>query len=157
MQKFVDNLPKPTKEQTDKKEELCNCSKPQDNFTVKKCPLMDNFENMESSMFSKELTGCAIQNTTEKNGSILLQRDVLHANGSLIALTDIKDDKSGAGKSKFLPTLHGIKENKVGSADDNDDVDANKINEYVPNVMTSIYVGSLTVVGLFVLFRVIKK
>jgi hypothetical protein len=49
MNKFLNNLPKLSSEQHRTRNAEGNSTTTRDNFTVKKCPLMDNFENMDPS------------------------------------------------------------------------------------------------------------
>jgi len=64
MNKVFDILPSLSAEQKEKK---ANCAKVVDNFTVKKCPLMDNFENMDPTTMWKPLIGAPIQLDAKPN------------------------------------------------------------------------------------------
>ena len=60
MNQFLNNLPKLSAEQHRTRNIEGNGTIVRDNFTVKKCPLMDNFDNMDPSTIWKQLVGSPI-------------------------------------------------------------------------------------------------
>jgi len=109
-----------------------------DNFTVKKCPLMDNFENMESTTFWKPSSGSAFTPISKK---IPVAIEAFHE-------THIIDK---------LPSIQGIQLKETAEKDKENKDDKEKSTGFIPDRVTSIYIGSLSLVGLFILFRVMNK
>ena len=152
MIKFINNLPKLTHEQIKTKEEICNKSSVRDNFTVQRCPLMENFENIESSIYSSKLTKGVILEPINKPVNIMLHTGLFASNKSLTAVTNDNNNEPDGITSQMLPKIHGI------TKDIDDDDDKSLLpREFTPDTMTKIYVGSLSIVGLFILFRIVKK
>jgi len=144
MNHIINNLPKLSKEQENKKEKFKNVKR--DNFTVKKCQLSENFASMDSDMFSKFLLGAKVENKTD-------------AKDTKETFIQIKSGFSGVTKTeeppvtiKNLPLIQGITKDE-----DNDVKEEDDTNIFTPDTVTKVYVGSLSVIGLFILYRVIKK
>ena len=64
----------------------------------------------------------------------------------------IKKEEEPKTTVKNLPNIHGINKNTDNSVKEQDD----KL-IFEPDTLTKIYAGSLSVIGLFILFRVVKK
>jgi len=141
MNKIINNLPKLTKMQQKQKEEYCNnCSKT-DNFTVKKCPYSEGFTGMGIS----DLKNLGSNFTPENvNKEPFVQ---LSAFSNLI-----QKEEEPKKTVKNLPNIHGI------NKDTNNDVEEEQDKTlFEPDTLTKLYAGSLSVIGLFILFRVVKK
>jgi hypothetical protein len=162
MNKVFDILPSLTPAQKEKK---ANGAKMIDNFTVKKCPLMDNFENMDQSTMWKPLTGTPVQHDgkpTSINAKIMVQGCAdKEAKESMFVLTDssnnVVDSSNNVVKpapKSMLPKIQGITHAQDMDSDDDDEV---KDNTFKLDTMTKVYAGALSIVGLFVLYRVVKK
>ena len=161
MNKVFDILPSLT---TAQKEKKANGAKVIDNFTVKKCPLMDNFENMDPTTMWKPLIGAPVQPDVKHNS--VNAKIVAQAGGmeSMIVLSDHKpvvDSSNNVVKpspKSMLPKIQGITHASDTDSDDDDD-DDDSIQEKVMKLdtTTKVYVGALSIVGLFVLYRVVKK
>ena len=162
MNKIFYNLPSLTPEQKVKKANGTNIV---DNFTVKKCPLMDNFENMDQSTMWKPLTGTPVQhdgNLTSINAKIMIQGCAdKEAKESMFVLTDssnnVVDSSNNVVKpapKSMLPKIQGITHAPDTDSDDDDEV---KDNTFKLDTITKVYAGALSIVGLFVLYRVVKK
>ena len=132
MKSFLNNIPKMSQDETRRKNAGGNGKIVRDNFTVKKCPLMDNFENMESTTFWKPSSGSAFTPISKK---IPVAIEAFHE-------THIIDK---------LPSIQGIQLKET------DEKDKEKSTGFIPDRVTSIYIGSLSLVGLFILFRVMNK
>jgi|SaaInlV_150m_DNA_3_1039698.scaffolds.fasta_scaffold03549_4 hypothetical protein len=138
MNKFLNNLPKLSSEQQRRRNIEGNSTTIRDNFTVKKCPLMDNFENMDPSTTWKPLIGSPIHFDSKKKQANIEAFKELHIENK-------------------LPNIHGIYQNKdEKEEDDNEEADEDSV-IFTPNRITNIYIGSLSLVGLFILFRVVNK
>jgi hypothetical protein len=166
MNKVFDILPSLTAEQNEKK---ASCAKVVDNFTVKKCPLMDNFENMDPTTMWKQLIGAPVHHDAKPvglNAKIVAQSsDNNGVKESMFVLTDSKpivdssnNDVKPAHKS-MLPKIQGITHSPDADRDDEGDEDDDNVGVKVLNLdtLTKVYVGALSLVGLFVLYRVVKK
>jgi hypothetical protein len=151
MLKLINNLPKLTQDQIKTKEDMCNRST-RDNFTVTRCPLMENFENIESSLYSSKLSKSEIAETNNKPVNLMLHPG-LFASNSLTAITSDNNTDIDEIISQMLPKIHGI----TKDIDDDDDDDSLLPRVFTPDTMTKLYVSSLSIVGLFILFRVVKK
>ena len=166
MNKVFDILPSLSSEQKEKK---ASGTTDVDNFTVKKCPLMDNFENMDPTTMWKPLIGAPVQPDTKHNR--VNANIVAQAGGkeSMVVLSDSSNNVVGdssnnvvkpAAKS-MLPKIQGIthapdaENNDEG--DDDDDEDSIQVKVLNLDTLTKVYVGALSLVGLFVLYRVVKK
>ena len=141
MNKIINSLPKLTKRQQNKKEEYCNNCSTKDNFTVSKCP------------YSEEFTGMDI--TDFKNiGSIFTPENVTKE--PFVQLSGfsnlIKKEEEPKKTVKNLPNIYGINKDT-----DNDVKEEHDILLFEPDTLTKLYAGSLSVIGLFILFRVVKK
>ena len=176
MNKVFDILPSLSAEQKEKK---ANGGKAIDNFTVKKCPLMDNFESMDPTTMWKPLIGSQVklnQKPNVVNAKIIAQSCNRNGNNdSLFVLTtdfsnnvvdssnNVVDSSNNVAKPTYmdmLPNIQGITPEKEAYIDDdnNDDDGENvKLNEFKLHTTTKLYVGALSLVGLFVLYRVVKK
>jgi hypothetical protein len=135
MKSFLNNLPKLSHDETRRKNAGSNGKTVRDNFTVTKCPLMDNFENMESTTIWKPLSGSAYTPISKKTPVYIEAFQETHI-----------IDK--------LPSIHGI---HLKEKDDNEKDDKKKTTGFIPDRVTSIYIGSLSLVGLFILFRAMNK
>ena len=135
MKSFFNNLPKLSQDETRRKNAGSNGKTIQDNFTVKKCQLMDNFENMESKTFWKPTTGSAFTLISKKSPVKIeaFQETLIH-------------DK--------LPSIQGI---DLKDKDDKETEDKEEFTGFIPDKITSIYIGSLSLIGLFILFRAMNK
>lgn len=141
MNKIINNLPKLTKRQQKQKEEYCNNCSTTDNFTVKKCP------------YSEEFTGMGISDL--KNlGSIFTPENVTKEPFvQLSAFSNLIQKEDEPKKTvKNLPNIHGINKDT-----DNDVKEEEDKSLFEPDTLTKLYAGSLSVIGLFILFRVVKK
>ena len=158
MMKIIDNLPKPSPETKFKKVVFDTNHKVVDNFTVKKCPLMDNFENIDSSIWDK-LNGTPVKfdtkPTTHINAQLLSTSNGTGLTNSTYVLADTSNNVVKPSPSSTLPVIHGITANDDAASDDDDDDDnMSKIQLYTSS---KLYVGALSIVGLFILYRVVKK
>jgi hypothetical protein len=135
MKSFFNNLPKLSQDETRRKNAGSNGKTVKDNFTVKKCSMMDNFENMESKTFWKPSSGSAFTPISKKTPVAI----------EAFQETQVIDK---------LPSIQGIdlKEN-----DDKEKDDKENFTGFTPDRITSIYIGSLSLVGLFILFRAMNK
>lgn len=152
MNKVFDSLPSLTTEQKEKK---ANGAKVVDNFTVKKCPLMDNFENMDPTTMWKPLIGAPVQIAANPNS--VNAKIVAHASDkeSMFVLTDSSNNVVKPASKNMLPKIQGITHAPDADSDDDDEsVMTNMVNL---DTVTKVYVGALSLVGLFVLYRVVKK
>lgn len=161
----IDNSPK---RPITKIEKFTPNSKIVDNFNVKKCPLMDNFDTMTPSIWSS-LNGSSIipeRKDTSINANILT-----NTNESMCVLSTSTDELPSNTRNPkgVLPYIYGITPTDTKSINiksvesesesnntDNDDTQP----EYTPIVLhtsTKIYVGALSLVGLFILFRALNK
>ena len=163
MNKVFDILPSLTNEQKEKK---ANGAKAIDNFTVKKCPLMDNFENMDPTTMWKPLIGAPIKfdiNPASINAKIVIQSgDNKGVKESMFVLTDssnnVVDSSNNVVKpasKNVLPKIQGITHSQ--DADSDDDDESVMMNVFKLDNITKVYAGALSLVGLFVLYRVVKK
>jgi hypothetical protein len=113
---------------------------------------MENFENIESSIYSSKLTKGVILEPINKPVNIMLHTGLFASNKSLTAVTNDNNNEPDGITSQMLPKIHGI------TKDIDDDDDKSLLpREFTPDTMTKIYVGSLSIVGLFILFRIVKK
>jgi len=141
MNKIINNLPKLTKTQQNKREEYCNnCSK-KDNFTVSKCPYSEEFTGMDIIKIKNLGSNFTSENVTKEPFVQLSGFSNL-----------IKKEEEPKTTVKNLPNIHGINKNTDNSVKEQDD----KL-IFEPDNLTKIYAGSLSVIGLFILFRVLKK
>ena len=163
MNKVFDILPSLT---TAQKEKKANGAKVVDNFTVKKCPLMDNFENMDPTTMWKPLIGAPVQPDVKPNS--VNAKIVAQAGGkeSMVVLSDssnnVVDSSNNVVKptpKSMLPKIQGITHTPDADSDDDDDDEGDSIQVKVLKLdtTTKVYVGALSIVGLFVLYRVVKK
>jgi hypothetical protein len=155
MNKVFDSLPSLTTEQKEKK---ANGAKVVDNFTVKKCPLMDNFENMDPTTMWKPLIGAPVQIAANPNS--VNAKIVAHASDkeSMFVLTDSSNNVVKPASKNMLPKIQGItNEQHADNNDDEDDDESVMTNMVNLDTVTKVYVGALSLVGLFVLYRVVKK
>lgn len=135
MKSFLNNIPKMSQDETRRKNAGGNGKIVRDNFTVKKCPLMDNFENMESTTFWKPSSGSAFTPISKKTPVAIEAFQETHI-----------IDK--------LPSIQGI---DLNEKDEKENDDKKKTTGFMPDRVTSIYIGSLSLVGLFILFRAMNK
>jgi len=162
MNKVFDILPSLT---TAQKEKKANGAKVVDNFTVKKCPLMDNFENMDPTTMWKPLIGAPVQPDVKPNS--VNAKIVAQAGGkeSMVVLSDssnnVVDSSNNVVKptpKSMLPKIQGITHTPDADSDDDDDEgDSIRVKVLKLDTTTKVYVGALSIVGLFVLYRVVKK
>ena len=165
MNKLFDNLPKLTNEEKEKVEAITTKTNIIDNFTVKKCPLMENFDTMEPLMWNT--LGSPI--TSDNNKKINAEIHTLGKENMCMVSTH-KPELVSTGAKTTIPFIHGItgiakKEEQpttesVDSKEETDDEDDES--NYLMSTMnidtpTKTYVGALSIVGLFVLFRVVKR
>ena len=141
MNKIINNLPKLTRKQQNKKEEYCNSCSKIDNFTVAKCPYSEEFTGMDIMKF-KNLGG----NFTPEN---VTKEPFIQLSG-LSNLIQKEDEPKKTVKN--LPNIHGINKDT-----DNDVEEEQDKSLFEPDTLTKIYAGSLSLIGLFILFRVVKK
>ena len=99
---------------------------------------MPNFENMESTTFWKPSSGSAFTPISKK---IPVAIEAFHE-------THIIDK---------LPSIQGIQLKETAEKDKENKDDKEKSTGFIPDRVTSIYIGSLSLVGLFILFRVMNK
>ena len=135
MKSFLNNIPKLSQDETRRKNAGSNGKIVRDNFTVKKCPLMDNFENMETTTFWKPSSGSAFTPISKKTPVAIEAFQETHI-----------IDK--------LPSIHGI---HLKEKDEKEKDEKEKATGFIPDRVTSIYIGSLSLVGLFILFRAMNK
>tara|TARA_E500000331_G_scaffold159114_1_gene154266 strand:- start:3993 stop:4406 length:414 start_codon:yes stop_codon:yes gene_type:complete len=135
MKSFLNNIPKLSQDETRRKNAGSNGKIVKDNFTVKKCPLMDNFENMESTTFWKPSSGSAFTPISKKTPVAI----------EAFQETQIIDK---------LPSIQGI---DLKKKEDKEKEDKENFTGFIPDRITSIYIGSLSLVGLFILFRAMNK
>ena len=135
MKSFLNNIPKLSHDETRRKNAGSNGKIVRDNFTVKKCPLMDNFENMETTTFWKPSSGSAFTPISKKTPVAIEAFQETHI-----------IDK--------LPSIQGI---DLNEKDEKENDDKKKTTGFMPDRVTSIYIGSLSLVGLFILFRAMNK
>ena len=135
MKSFLNNIPKLSQDETRRKNAGSNGKTIKDNFTVKKCPLMDNFENMESTTFWKPSSGSAFTPISKKTP---------------VAIEAFQETLS----IDKLPSIQGI---DLKEKEDKDKEDTENFTRFTPDIITSIYIGSLSLVGLFILFRAMNK
>ena len=133
MNKFLNNLPKLSSDEHRRKNTGSNDQTIRDNFTVKKCPLMDNFENMDPTTIWKPLIGSPFVFDSKKKPATIEAFQESHVVNK-------------------LPNIQGIHQNN----DEEDEEDENYV-IFTPDRITNIYIGSLSLVGLFILFRVVNK
>ena len=163
MNKVFDILPSLT---TAQKEKKANGAKVVDNFTVKKCPLMDNFENMDPTTMWKPLIGAPVQPDVKPNS--VNAKIVAQAGGkeSMVVLSDssnnVVDSSNNVVKptpKSMLPKIQGITHasDTDSNDDEDDDDDSIRVKVLKLDTTTKVYVGALSIVGLFVLYRVVKK
>ena len=162
MNKVFDILPSLSTEQKEKK---ANGAKVVDNFTVKKCPLMDNFENMDPTTMWKPLIGSPIQLDAKPNSInakiVAESSENKGVKESMFVLTDssnnVVDSSNNIVKhasKNVLPKIQGITHTQDADSDDDEGVMQNMVKL---DTVTKVYVGALSLVGLFVLYRVVKK
>lgn len=137
MNNFINNLPKLSSDEQRRKNTGSNGITVKDNFTVKRCPLMDNFENMDPNTMWKPLSGSPIISLKDKPKNIEAFREKLDINK--------------------LPNIQGIKLNNKKNDDDTNEEDDDMYSMFFPDKITNVYIGSLTVIGLFILFRVMNR
>jgi hypothetical protein len=164
MNKVFDILPSLSTEQKEKK---ANGAKVVDNFTVKKCPMMDNFENMDPTTMWKPLIGAPVQLDAKPNSvSAKIVAQSSENKGikeSMFVLTDssnnvVVDSSNNVVKpapKSMLPKIQGI--THAPDADSDNDDENVMTNVFKLDNVTKAYVGALSLVGLFVLYRVVKK
>lgn len=141
MKKIINNLPKLTNQQQKQKEEYCNNCSTINSFTVKKCPYSDGFTGMGIS----DLKNLGSNFTPENmNKESFVQ---LSAFSNLI-----QKEEEPKKTVKNLPNIHGINKDT-----DNDVEEEQDKSLFEPDTLTKIYAGSLSLIGLFILFRVVKK
>lgn len=141
MNKIINNLPKLTNQQQKQKEEYCNNCSTTDNFTVKKCPYSEGFTGMGISDLKNLTTKFTPENVTKEP---FIQ---LSAFSNLI-----QKEEEPTKTVKNLPNIHGINKDT-----DNDVKEEEDKSLFEPDTLTKLYAGSLSVIGLFILFRVVKK
>ena len=135
MKSFLNNIPKLSQDETRRKNAGSNGKTIKDNFTVKKCPLMDNFENMESTTFWKPSSGSAFTPMSKKTP---------------VAIEAFKETQI----IDKLPSIQGI---DLKKKEDKEKEDKENFTGFTPDRITGIYIGSLSLVGLFILFRAMNK
>lgn len=141
MKKIINNLPKLTNQQQKQKEEYCNNCSTINSFTVEKCPYSDGFTGMGIS----DLKNLGSNFTPENmNKESFVQ---LSAFSNLI-----QKEEEPKKTLKNLPNIHGINKDT-----DNDVKEEEDKSLFEPDTLTKIYAGSLSLIGLFILFRVVKK
>jgi hypothetical protein len=163
MNKVFDILPSLSTEQKEKK---ASGAKVVDNFTVKKCPLMDNFENMDPTTMWKPLIGAPVQPDAKPNSAnakiVAQSGDKQSGKESMVVLSEsypVVDSSNNVVKptpKSMLPKIQGITHTTDTDSDD-DDEDSIQVKVLNLNTLTKVYVGALSLVGLFVLYRVVKK
>ena len=141
MNKIINNLPKLTKKQQKQKEEYCNNCSTTDNFTVKKCPYSEGFTGMDIFNFKNLGSNFTPENVTKEP---FVQ---LSAFSNLI-----QKEEEPKKTVKNLPNIHGINKDT-----DNDVEEEQDKSLFEPDTLTKLYAGSLSIIGLFILFRVVKK
>jgi hypothetical protein len=164
MNKLFDNLPKLTNEEKEKVEAITTKTNIIDNFTVKKCPLMDNFDTMEPYMWNNIGSPVTSKNNEKINAEIqTLGKD------NMCMLSSSKRVPVETGAKTTIPFIHGItsvakteEQPATESVDSDGETEDDDESSYLMSTMnidtpTKMYVGALSLVGLFILFRVVKK
>ena len=164
MNKVFDILPSLSNEQKEKK---ANGTTDVDNFTVKKCPLMDNFENMDPTTMWKPLIGAPVQPDAKPNSVNAKIVTQVGGKESMVVLSDssnnVVDSSNNVVKpahKSMLPKIQGITHTPDADSDDDegdDEGDSIQVKVLKLDTLTKVYVGALSIVGLFVLYRVVKK
>ena len=165
MNKVFDILPSLSNEQKEKK---ANGTTDVDNFTVKKCPLMDNFENMDPTTMWKPLIGAPVQPDAKPNSVNAKIVTQVGGKESMVVLSDssnnVVDSSNNVVKpahKSMLPKIQGITHTPDADSDDDDEGDDEgdsiQVKVLKLDTLTKVYVGALSIVGLFVLYRVVKK
>lgn len=167
MNKVFDILPSLSAEQKEKK---ASGAKVVDNFTVKKCPMMDNFENMDPTTMWKPLIGAPIQFDAKHNSvnakivansseNKTIKESMAVLSDSSNNVVDASNNVVKPASKNALPKIQGITNTPNADSNDDEDEDDESVmtNMVKLDTVTKIYVGALSLVGLFVLYRVVKK
>lgn len=182
MTSVFNNLPHLTSNDKEKQVSYRNNSN-MDAFTVVKCPLMnqDNFENMNPSIWNK-LIGAPIQFKQNETNAMNAHLYTINGPGkcmgdTLCMLSDSnKEVKTKTPNTGTLPKIYGIT-TTVNDRDDKSNKNNNNNNNNKPNTNendeddeteqvdlmmklstpATLYIGALSIVGLFALYRVVKK
>jgi hypothetical protein len=161
MNKIFNILPSLTAEQNEKKAAGAIAI---DNFTVKKCPLMDNFESMDPTTMWKPLIGSEINLEPKLNlvNAKIIAQPYNHNSiyDSMTVLTDSSNNRVDSSNNvikpfykNMLPKILGIT-HKQGADKNDKSVTTNMVKL---DTATTVYVGALSLIGLFVLYRVVNK
>lgn len=166
---LFDNLPKLSSDDKQKQTAYRNTDSKVETFVVKKCPLMeqDTFKNMEPSMWNK-LIGTPVQRESKQSSQInahlyTVSGDAPCMGDKLCMLTDSNNDnKPNLYMNGGLPKIYGISNTSTNGVEGNgasDDEEEKESVSLLPKLTTSatLYAGALSLVGLFVLYRVVKK
>jgi len=141
-----------------------------DAFTVVKCPLMsqDNFENMDPSLWDKFI-GTPVQLESSQSTQLNAHLYTIPGQGkcmgdTLCMLTDSnKETKAKSPTTGTLPKIYGITTTFNNNNNNNNNaVEEDDEHELVASLMklptsATLYIGALSIVGLFALYRVVKK
>jgi hypothetical protein len=126
---------------------------------------MDNFENMDPTTMWKPLIGAPVQPDAKPNS--VNAKIVAQVGGkeSMVVLSDSSDNVVDSSNNvvkpapkNMLPKIQGITHAPDTDSDDDDDEgDSIQVKVLKLDTTTKVYVGALSLVGLFVLYRVVKK
>jgi hypothetical protein len=141
MNTIINSLPKLTKEQRNNKEEYCNNCSNKDNFTVKKCKYSEGFTGMDIGDLKNIGSNFTPENVSKKPFVQLSRFSNL-----------MKKGKDPEQTVKNLPNIHGI-----DITIDKEIKEEHDAVLFEPDTLTKLYAGSLSIIGLFILFRVVKK
>jgi hypothetical protein len=76
--------------------------------------------------------------------------------GSMVALKQLPDDDIRLSPPTFVPIEETLNQKSILPRITNEDVNTINIPAKLP-LLTNVYLGTLTIVGLFILFRFIQK
>ena len=146
---LINNLPQLSKKQKKYRESMCN-AKHTESFTVSRIPYVENFDTLPSALYKSSLKKdkFSTENNKVQNLNLFLGTS---SNKVLNVLSDIDSTNELPIKSATLPKIHKV------TSDDKQKPKHFIFHDIMPNNITSIYVGSLTIVGLYILFRSIRK
>ena len=146
---LINNLPQLSQKQKLYRETMCS-KKHDEPFTVNRIPFVENFDTLPSTLYKSSLKKDKF--STEKNEVKKLNLFIDTSFKPIVnVLSDSEDNDELLINSTTLPKINRVTSN---------DKKKGKhfiFHDIMPNKITSIYIGALTIVGLFILFRTIKK